>query len=344
MKSRIAVSVLSLSVAVLSLALGGCNGNIGNESDLSSGVSRSMENSGSSAITDSPDNSGNSGSSTAPESAPEPPKPDGEPTFLTAPDGTPIYTSEITSYQSSLRKSEPGFKIFPLDTFNKETFSVNINMPYIVCDGFAYAFIPRFNINVSEAPDKFTEIYGVQMYSGEELPISSEYFKIRVGDKFGGLTVKSAQAIFSNYKARTYDGDPADIAGIYLTGAEIEYEGEVGMTGCIQVMKTEGYETEGDLLFYPDGDCVSKIPVAEYRCDYDQKIIYHTAESHFGAYGELNEIRLGNMYDYSGVDFDGLEPGDDFVRVKLTIKNPVVSTSNGYMNCNGEPTAVEVLR
>ncbi len=48
MKSRIAVSILSLSVAVLSLILGGCSGSgNGTESNASSGAVRSAENSNS---------------------------------------------------------------------------------------------------------------------------------------------------------------------------------------------------------------------------------------------------------------------------------------------------------
>lgn len=263
--------------------------------------------------------------------------PDGEPTFLTCPDGTVIYTSQITKYQGSARNEDGSHEQFPLDTFNMETFT-DVPGCEVVCDGFAYGFIPRFTINVSEAPEKFTDFAGVKMYSGEELPPSGEYFKIKIGDKFGSLTVKSAQSVFSNSKAYFMPEEAKKIHGVYLTDATIEYEGEIEMTGSIQVMKTEGYSSTGDLWFYPDGNSVSELPVIQYNFDKDMGL-YHYALSHFGAYGELNEITLGNMFDYD-IDFDGLEPGDDFVRVKVTIKNPVVT--NGYVD--GEPAAVEVLR
>ncbi len=267
----------------------------------------------------------------------EPEVPKGKPTFLTCPDGTVIYTSQITKYQDRARYADGSHKQYPLDTFNWETFT-DITSPEVVCEGFAYAFTPRFNVNVSEAPDKFTEFNGVQIYSGEELPPSSEYFKVKVGDKFGSLTVKSAQSIFSNSNAYSMPEEAKNIPGVYLTDAVIEYEGEVEMTGCIQVMKTEGYSSSGDLWFYPDGSSVSKIPVIHYSVDMELGV-NHFAFSHLGAYGELCEIKLGNMFDYD-TDFDGLEPGDDFVRVKITIKDPVVEN----VAVRGEPAAVEVLR
>ncbi len=98
MRSRIAVSVLSLSVAVLSLVLGGCNGgNINNESDFSSGASLSAENNSSSDGSVPLDKPPVNSDPDSTPSAPEPPKPAVEPTIFTAPDGIPIYTSEITN-------------------------------------------------------------------------------------------------------------------------------------------------------------------------------------------------------------------------------------------------------
>lgn len=318
---KVSAVIIALSI----LCFSGCNTDKVSETSDNSSQSQSISDTNSSQT-----------SQSKPESSvPEIPK--GEPTFLTCPDGTVIYTSQITKYQGSARNEDGSHEQFPLDTFNMETFT-DVSGREVVCDGFAYGFIPRFTINVSEAPEKFTEIAGVQMYSGEELPPSSEYFKIKTGDKFGSLTVKSAQSVFSNSKAYFMSDEAKKIPGVYLTGATIEYEGEIEMTGCIQVMETEGYSSTGDLWFYPDGNSVSKLPVIQYNFDKDMGL-YHYALSHFGAYGELNEITLGNMFDYD-IDFDGLEPGDDFVRVKITIKNPVVT--NGY--ADGEPVAVEVLR
>ena len=275
-------------------------------------------------------------------SVPEDKSPDGEPTFLTAPDGTPIYTSEITKYQDPA-EFHGTHEQFPLDQFNTDTFT-DIKCPEAVCEGFSYAFIPRPSISAADAPEKFTDDHGILIWSGDELPPSSEYFRIKVGDKFGSLTVKSACARFSNYAACRYDGSPDEIPGIYLTGAEIQYDGEIELTGTISVMKTEGYFTQGDLWFYPEGDCVLQIPMASYQFDdSDPGLgIHHSASCRADTYGELTLITLGNMYDFGKVDFDGLQPGDT-ARVKLTVKDPIMSFSLGYDDCSAEPVTVTVL-
>lgn len=345
-------TVLCITALLINMAaMTGCNSN-GESSDTpnSSGGSSAItegsdssensENSDSSDISDGSENSDNS------DSDPEPQKPEGEPTFLTLPDGTPIYTSEITKYQNP-SEFHGTHEQYPLDTFNKETFT-DVECPEVVCDGFALAFIPRPNISISDNPDKFTESNGIFTYTGDDMQPSREYFRLKVGDKFGSLTAKSAQVRFSNYKAQWYGGDPDAIAGIYLTGAEIKYEGEVEMTGSICVMKTEGYHTEGDLWFYPEGGCVSQIPAADYHFDSSDPGagVHHCASGGYVqggyVYGELNLITLGNMYDFGNVDFDGLQPGDS-VRVKITVKDPIAGYSWGSPWCEGEPAAVEVL-
>lgn len=325
---KINAVIFALSI----LCLTGCNSEKDSvPSDNSSQISIINENNSSGISQSEPESS-----------VPEIPK--GEPTFLTCPDGTSIYTSQITKYQNCARYADGSHEQYPIDTFNMETFSDNTT-PQVVCEGFAYGFIPRYCVNITEAPEKFTNSDGIDMYSGEELPPSNEYFKIKVSDKFGSLTVKSAQTIFSyNFARDETEVDPNSIPGIYLSGAEIKYEGEVEMTGFVDVMKTEGYSTEGDLWFYPDGSFVSKIPAVSYRyfSELEPKGIYHNAEGGSPSYGELNLIMLGNMFDYD-IDFDGLEPGDRRIRVKVTVKNPVVLTQDGYMDCHSEPAAVTVL-
>lgn len=336
MKSRIFVSLFSLSVAILSLSLGGCTGS--NESETAGNFSENN-----SAVISVISKSEPESSESLENSVPEQKTPDGEPTFLTTPDGTPIYTFEITAYQNPA-EFHGTHEQYPLDTFNRETFFDPVYSHEAVCEGFSYAFIPRRSISAYEAPEKFTDDHGFLIYSGDELPPSSEYFRIKTGDKFGSLTVKSASAGFSNDKALWYDGDPDKVPGIYLTGAEIRYEGEVELTGTIRVARTEGYDTAGDLWFYPDGDCVSQIPMANYRFDGSDpdRGIYHSASCSEGTYGELTLIWLGNMYDYGNVDFDGLQPGDT-ARVKLIVKDPVASFRWGYDGCSAEPVAVTVV-
>lgn len=332
------LSVFSALAVLLSLTACGAAQYSPSENSGDSSVILENSKTSSEKPTDTDDSDHSSGSHIE-NSVPKPQKPDGEPTFLTLPDGTPIYTSQITKYQNEARDANNSHEQYPLDTFNLETFTDDFLMPEAVCEGFAYAFFPRFNINVSEAPDKFSEIGGVQMYSGEELPPSSEFFKVNVGDKFGSLTVKAAETIFSYSNARFESEETRALPGAYLYNGTIEYEGEVEMTGCIQVRNTEGYSSSGDLWFSPDGESASGIPVIHYNLTAERGI-EHFAFSHSGSYGEISEITLGNMYDYSNIDFDGLEPGDEYVRVKIIIKNPIVTN----LSVRGEPAAVEVLR
>ncbi|MDE6731694.1 MAG: hypothetical protein K2J77_02300, partial [Oscillospiraceae bacterium] len=139
--------------------------------------------------------------------------PEGEPTFLTAPDGTPIYTSELTRYQNPA-EFHGTHEQFPLEQFNKETFKsrdILCDHPEVVCDGFAYVFVPRKNINYSEAPGLFEEFDDVSLrYIGEPLPDGNDYFRIKVGDRFDKLTVKSACTSFNYYNAIGVD-DPDSI-------------------------------------------------------------------------------------------------------------------------------------
>lgn len=264
-----------------------------------------------------------SGDEDGTDSFSEPQKPAGEATFLTLPDGTPIYTSQITKYQKQA-EFHGTHEQYALDTFNRETFTDNFMDAEAVCEGFAYVYTPHPTISFAEHPEKFTESGGIREYIGEEIPPEKKYFRINVGDKIGDLTVKSAQTRFSNYEASMYNGDPDDVPGIYLTGADIQYDGELEMTGYISVRETKGYDTAGDLYFTPIGECASLIPLAEYkfRSDISPMGVYHETFQFESAYGDLDTIGLGNMYDYDNIDFAGLKPGDDQVLVKLTLKDP----------------------
>ena len=284
----------------------------------------------------------NPAESAAESSAAEEKAPEDEPTFLTAPDGTPIYMSEIARYQDPVEFHSTHMQ-FPLDQFNQQTFKIcgrmseSCDHPEIVCEGFAYAFIPRFNINYSEAPEKF-ELHdnGLLLYTGEPLPEGRDYFRLRVGDKFGSLTVKEACSYFSFSNAYFIE-NVDEIPGLYLTSADIRYEGKVEMTG-------EGCSVEGDMYFYPDNDCVFQIPAAAYHNDHEDLNhgIFYRATKSSAAYGELDEIALGNINDYD-IDFDELKPGDNYIRVKLTIKDPSITFRWDNMWCSGELTSISVI-
>ncbi len=296
MKSRIAVSVLSLSVAVLSLALGGCNGNIGNESDLSSGASQSAENSGSSAITDSSDNSENSGSS----SAPEPPKPDGEPTIFTAPDGIPIYTSEITK---SLDDNGRPISVNDL-TLDKNS--------EIFCDGFQFFKEPLgVTYDTYHDPEMFDDLD----FLGEK-PINLNPVKrLYVGDEICGLKLTKAITHFTN------QGGSVEYNNTITNWSEpiVEFEGTVTLEGFLFITQPNNYEPDGGRLeFIPIED---KLPILGF----DQNPGMWAVDGGLYVLSDFGGLAL-KQEKYSYTDIEGMGLGD-LALAKVTISN--FSYTNG---------------
>ncbi len=315
MRSRIAVSVLSLSVAVLSLALGGCNGNIDNESDLSSGASLSAENSGSSAITDSSDNSGNSGnsgSSTAPESAPEPPKPAGEPTIFTAPDGIPIYTSEITK---SLDDNGRPVSVSDL-TLDKNS--------EIFCDGFQFFKEPLgVTYDTYHDPEMFDEFD----FLGEKPVNLNPVKRLYVGDEICGLKLTKAITHFTN------QGGSVEYNNTITNRSEpiVEFEGTVTLEGFLFITQPNNYEPDGGRLeFTPIED---KLPILRL----DQNPGTWAVSDGLCVLSDFGSIAL-KQEKYYYTDIEGMGLGD-LALAKVTISN--FSYTNGG-GCRATLENVEV--
>ena len=306
MKRHVAVTALSLAVALSAVFAAGCGttGDSGDSGDNSAGNSanESTENSGE----DSAQNSDND-----PDSVPEKQTPDGEPTFLIAPDGEPIYTSEITQFCNYSRESH--IELVPDGEGSLENFTA------ARCDGFVYGYIPEKGINFVENPELFsfhTDNTEYRYYEGEEYPPSTEYVKIYEGDKFGTLTVSRAYSVFSG-EYRDISESEKEIPGAYYAGGYLELDGEIELTGYMRVEVDGWYDKEGDLYFFPDSSSSSKIPNINCYWDREGHKLYHECSSSFyGYYGDYYWV--GNMNDYD-IDFDGLRPGDDFVKVKVTL-------------------------
>lgn len=105
----------------------------------------------------------------------------------------------------------------PTDILDKDNFGG------VTCDGFAYVF---------------------------ELGGSAEYKRINVGDKTGGLVVKSARVQFNRFG---------------YEGSEIAFEGEVTLSGVLSVPKKDEInptEIEGEMTFKCSSDSAIKISPA----------------------------------------------------------------------------------
>lgn len=323
------ITAIICTIAMLA-ALTACD-----NKDTSSSVPENSESStGNSAPNSTNDSTNNPESTDNPDStpessAPEESAPKGEPTFLTCVDGTVINTSDITM----LRGYNADYELveLPIGELDEERF---INEAYsVICDGFVYAFTSKDSFNPVQNPDLFQvkehfEELGLKEYAGEKIAPSTEYYRVKPGDKFGELTVKSAETMFyANYS--NYEGK--GINGAYMYGGTIEFDGELELTGFVRVSEAnEGYDEGGEIRFVPDNECVDKIPIIKYEVNEDSGAVQHSLTGNWdsNAYNDINRFSLGNLHDYN-IDLDGLEVGERFTRVKITIGN-IVSIGNEY--------------
>lgn len=305
-------------------ALTGCSVNEGNSDG--SGISNTsladtdgnsgLENSG---VSGASDNSDNSNVDT------ETQKPEGEPTFLTCPDGAPIYTSEITEVWmgSDQYGDKKSITFAEAEHIARESGDFTVK-----CDGFVYGYIPEPALNRIDDPEMFSDIGGGSFdYLGETFDVntcegkcSTEFMRINAGDKFDTLTVKSAYSLFgSNY---SLENGFSDVPGAYLIGGAVEFEGDIELYGYVCVTQTNTlYGTGGDMTFYADGDSSVKVPnISSYFWDHiNNRRCRFSTKWYDGYFGDGVSIwNLGNIYEVS-CDVSELSPGDSFVKVKITV-------------------------
>ena len=302
MKKITAIITAILILAPLVLLMSGC----GNSEELSGNAS---ENNSTSEY--SSEQSTQTTTEKEPEIIPEKQQPDGEPTFLICPDGEPLYTSEITQFCSYKRDNH--IELVPDEEGSLENFTA------ARCDGFVYGYVPERSYNFVDNPELFdfkTTNREYRYYKGKEYPNITEFTRIREGDKFGTLTVSRACSYFSG-EYRDLSDEEKTLPGAYYVGGCLELEGEIELTGYMLVEVDTLYDSAGDLYFFPDGESSTKIPYIADHWDRENHMLYEEYNSSFyGYYGSY--FGLGNMNDYD-IDFYGLRPGDDFVKVRVTL-------------------------
>lgn len=290
-----------------------------------------------SSVTGSGENSAdfqNPGGSKLSGTVSEPQTPDGEPTFLICPDGVPVYTSEITEIYSgdekygdkkpvTLAEAEQGIRSVKTEhgiLTREETFTIK-------CDGFAYGYIPMPALNRVDNPDKFEEDGSSYKYigelsediKGETCLLTTEFIRIKNGDKFGSLTVKNAFTLFGT-NLNLFDGDP-EAPGSCVLGRGLEFDGEVELEGYICVTPTETlYGTGGDMSFYPNAESSTKIPIpgGAWSSEYGE-FCHITYPNYRGYFGDLT-LDVGNIHE-TEFDIGGVHDGDSFVKAKITLEN-----------------------
>lgn len=204
------------------------------------------------------------------------------------------------------------------------------------CEGFAYGFIPERALNRVDDAEMFKDRGNGFDFLGDEDKFSADYTRIKVGDKFGTLTVKSAYTLFSDDR---WLKEFSETPGAYISGGAITFDGKVELTGYVDVWEDTDYQgAGGTMVFYPDGDSGMKIPVISYTYSEDGRKIHRSELHSSGHFGDW-WCSLGNMSEVD-CDTSSLHKGDIFVKVKITADN-VISDTDG--NVRLELKNLEVL-
>lgn len=315
MKSRIAVCVFSLALAVLSVSLGGCSGNDSQSAEkiTPTGVGGNSEsssvgspNSGSSNGTT--ENSSDKSETSLAVSTPESVQPVGSPTIFTGPDEKPIYDSDVTRIMSN----DPGFgKKAAEITADDEGVT-------IFCEGFQYFKEPGGTAySTYENPEMFD---GAQ-FKNEMPENKSAWKRLNVGDEICGLTLKSATSTFENYSKDNFDAyQTYYTCSVPDFSLFAEFDGSVTLTGYLNSSCRSSYEPDGGELRLTPTE--NKLPVMPAGMMYKiEPETYMTARSYGGGnMYAVNEVNLIGLSNPSGLDLGCIGIGDT-AYVRVTISN-----------------------
>ena len=311
MKTKFFLSILSLSIAVLSL--GGCSEN-GSQS-----VVDTPHNSATSTSDDGNNNystseiTANSTTDSDSDSDSASAEPTGTPTIFIGPDGIPIYDSEVTKIDGSDKKAAE---------LTAEDEGVTI-----FCEGFQYFKEPE---GVAYSSYEDPEMFDGWVFKGETPTSKNAWKRVNIGDEICGLTLKSATSTFLNYNESSFDYYQTYYTqGVADFNLFAEFDGSVTLTGYLNSSNRNSYEPDGgELRFTPTED---KLPIMCTDMFKIEPETYSLAMS-YGAgemfvFNEINEIGIDNP---SGLDLGCIGIGDTaFVRLTLSdIKYGI----NGYVD------------
>lgn len=241
----------------------------------------------------------------------------GEPTFLICPDGTPVYTSEITEIFTGSEETgdKHGITLEEAERLAREGEDFTV-----VCSGFAYGYIGK-SFNIIDDRHMFKDL-GDRInfiFTGEPQYLSTDIVRLETGKKFGGLTVKSASSHFGRAYWNMDIKEFSDKPGIFLQDGSVEFDGELELSGYLSVLSfNEYYNDGGDITFFPDNKSCAKIPIVGRRWNSElggfDRVSYGSAQ---GYEGDLM-LDLGKI-DEITVDTGELDYGDSMVRSTVVI-------------------------
>ena len=295
MRSRIAMRILSMSIAVFSIMLGGCsnkNSTLESNDQIYSGNNTNNSSStgnSESKVESSEDNSSEDNASSLPK---------GEPTFLVGPDGKAILTSEITRLENTEKTVE---------TLTEDDIGADI-----YCDGFAYYKEP---CGIGYDTYKNPELFDGYDFLGEVPENKNEWKRVYVGDEVCGMKVKAASAHFM------VDGGDVPERHFWINDG-IELEGTIEVEGFLQVnnRNVQYPDTSEYMWFYPSAADLPLGPSPYFYRNWEKEFDVRGVFNHVGEFycaGEFDNFFLGYYRD-ADCDMDGLGVGDvAYARVTL---------------------------
>lgn len=234
--------------------------------------------------------------------------PENAKTFLICPDGTAVLFSEISEMYSGNESTNDKKNLTLPQIENaargKQDFKA-------VCEGFAYGYFPEPSFDLGNSSDKFdnTNI-------GTEYDRSSDFFRVKTGDKFGTLTVKHARSFFStNWNLNGL----SNIPGAYYSGSLIEYDGEIELTG-------RASKKDDLLIFYPDGDSITKFPYTSFMWNNDKAELYHSRIINANWCGDYS-LNVSINKSLNNSNTENTEIGNEPVNVKVTLSDIIFERS-----------------
>lgn len=227
----------------------------------------------------------------------------------------------------------------------------DVNWFEIECAGFAFLAEPTIVLNSVDDADTYDP--ETLLFGGAPQYTDTEYKRYRVGDKFGGLTVKSASTLFSRIgyedKSGVMTTEQIKAEGMSFAGmlrrCDAEFEGTVTMTGYMRVCVSEYGVEEGEVLFVPDKDSLA-LPVMNFHVDHDtdtvNTAVWQWQVNGFAYASEYPTIRLGNIN--KGVDISGIPADGTSTKVSVTVTN-ISMFCDMHMSSfiDGEIVSVETL-
>lgn len=318
MKSRTPATLFYALLLFSCTIFTGCNGNgdIPDDSSLLSSVGTSPAKSDTTSVTD----------GTISQSAETPSEPEfneipkGEPTIFTAPDGTQIYSSEITDIEGTTKS---------IEELTKTDYGTSV-----LCEGFQYFTQPS---GISYDNYQNADMFDGIVYKGEISENRNKCKRVNVGDEICGLKLVNG---VSEFKIDDYADTPEPyFYDGYLFGDSseryvAEFEGSIKLFGFIGVTAPNDYEPDGGSLHFTPTE--SKLPILGDKPEFFERTNFVGSE--YSVYSDMTDIDCGFIQELQ-CDTAGLGVGD-MAYVCLTLSDIKYKSSQSIIS---EIENIEIL-